>query len=220
MNRVIIVMAKVPIPGTVKTRLQPHLSSDQCAALAKAFLLDAITKSKTVCQNVILAYSPPEKINVLREFLPARNVLIEQTGGDLGQRMCNAFQFAFAQNPDSVVLIGTDSPTFHAEFIESAFDFLESKIDVVLGKTADGGFYLIGLKTLHEKIFERVSWSTAATFAQTAANISRLNLRLRQIPDWYDVDEPADLARLEREFSISAAARKTAAQTYLLLRKS
>ena len=219
MKRAIIIMTKVPIAGTVKTRLHPVFSPDQCAALAKAFLLDAVTKSETVCENVILAYSPPGELKLLREFLPAQKFFIEQTGKDLGQRMFNAFQFAFAQKSDSVAMIGTDSPTFPAEFIEQSFNFLEKDADAVLGKTADGGFYLIGLKTLHAKIFDQVAWSTAETFAQTAKNIVDLNLRLREIPSWYDVDEPGDLARLVSEFSTSAEARKRAAETRLFLMK-
>ena len=219
MKRAIIIMTKVPIAGTVKTRLQPVFSPDQCAALAKAFLLDAVTKSEAVCENVILAYSPPEQLNLLHELLPEHKVFTAQTGKDLGRRMFNAFRFAFAQKPNSVVLIGTDSPTFPAEFIEQSFSFLEKDADAVLGKTVDGGFYLIGLKTLREKIFDGVAWSTPETFAQTAENIINLNLRLREIPIWYDVDEPKDLERLKLELSTSDEAGKRAAQTCLFLMK-
>ena len=75
MKRAIIIMAKVPSAGNVKTRLQPFLSSDECAALSKAFLQDAVKKAKTVCENVILAYSPPAEINALKKFLPSQNII-------------------------------------------------------------------------------------------------------------------------------------------------
>src|SRR5688572_8313080 len=114
MKRSVIIMAKAPSAGTVKTRLQPHLSPDECAALAAAFLRDAVKKAETVCENVILAYSPPEKLDTLKKILPSQSIFIQQTGGDLGERMFNAFKFAFKQNSDSVVMIGTDSPTFPA----------------------------------------------------------------------------------------------------------
>src|SRR5215210_4518889 len=98
MKRAIIIMAKIPTAGKVKTRLQPHLSPNQCAALAAAFLQDTVNKEKTVCENTILAYSPPEEINALRKILPFHSIFIEQTGRDLGERMFNAFKFAFEQN--------------------------------------------------------------------------------------------------------------------------
>src|SRR5688500_9081804 len=153
MKRSIIIMAKVPVAGKVKTRLEPHFSPDWCAALAEAFLQDAVGKAKKVCENVILAYSPAEEINALKKILPFQSVFTEQTGRDLGEKMFNAFKFVFEQNSDSVVMIGTDSPTVPADFIEQAFAFLELETEVVLGGAEDGGFYLIGLRALREEIF-------------------------------------------------------------------
>jgi rSAM/selenodomain-associated transferase 1 len=214
MKRSVIIMAKAPSAGTVKTRLEPHLSPEQCAALAAAFLRDAVNKTKAVCENVILAYSPPEKINVLRKLLPSQSVFIQQTGDDLGARMFNAFKFAFEQKSDSVVMIGTDSPTFPADFIEQAFEFLETNSDAVLGKTEDGGFYLIGLRKLPQEIFENVAWSSPETFERVFENIRRLNLHLREVPGWYDIDTKADLEKLRLEFLRSENARRRAAETF------
>ena len=214
MKRAIIIMAKVPIAGKVKTRLQPHLSPEQCAALAAAFLQDTVNKAKTVCENAILAYSPPEKINALRRILPYQSIFIEQTGRDLGERMFNAFKFAFEEDSNSVVMVGTDSPTFPADYIEQAFEFLEFETDVVLGKTEDGGFYLIGLSALCVEIFEKVAWSSPETFERVFENIYNLNLRLREVPGWYDVDEPPDLEKLREEFLHNENARRRAPKTF------
>ena len=197
MKRTIIIMAKVPSAGNVKTRLQPFLSSDECTALSKAFLQDAVKKAKTVCENVILAYSPPAEINALKKILPSQNPFIEQTGRDLGEKMFNAFKFVFEDQTDAVVMIGTDSPTFPIDYIEQAFEFLETNSDVVLGKTEDGGFYLIGLRKLPERIFENVAWSSPETFEQIFENIHRLRLHLREVPSWYDVDEREDFEKLQ-----------------------
>lgn len=219
MKRAIIIMAKVPLPGKVKTRLQPFLNSDECAALSKAFLLDAVSKAKAVCDNVILAYTPREEAEILRNILPAEDNFIEQTGNDLGAKMLNAFEFAFGQKTDSVVMIGTDSPTFPFDYIEQAFEFLELNSDAVLGKTEDGGFYLIGLRKIRKEIFENVAWSSPETFEQVFGNIKKLNLLLREVPSWYDVDEQADFEKLREEIIHNQNANRRAPATYALIRQ-
>jgi rSAM/selenodomain-associated transferase 1 len=196
MKRAIIIMAKVPLAGTVKTRLQPFLTPDKCAELATAFLQDAENKVKTVCENTILAYSPADNLNILENILETKNTYIAQTGENIGERMLNAFKFAFAQNSDGVVIIGTDSPTFPADFIRQAFEYLETSADLVLGKTVDGGFYLIGLRKLVPNLFENIAWSTSSVFEQTVTNAVELGLKKKLLPEWYDIDTPADLCVL------------------------
>lgn len=213
MKRAIIIMAKVPISGNVKTRLQDVISPEKCAELAAAFLKDTVNKAKSVCKNTIIAFFPPSEKAELAKILPDEKI-IEQTGENLGERMFNAFEFAFSQKSDAVVMLGTDSPTFPADFIEQAFEFLELETDAVLGKTDDGGFYLIGLRVLPREIFENVAWSSAETFEQVYRNISNLNLHLREVPSWYDVDETQDFERLKKEFRQNANARRRAPQTF------
>lgn len=213
-------MAKVPIAGTVKTRLQPFLSSVKCAELATAFLQDAETKAKNVCENTILAYTPANKKNVLENTLRRENTLVEQIGATLGERMTNAFEFAFAQDSAAVLMIGTDSPTVPAAHLEQAFESLERDADVVLGRTADGGFYAIGLRKNQPHLFENVAWSSAEVFRQTAGNIARLKLCLAQIPESFDVDTPPDLIALRDEMLADATMRRHAPQTYKWLRSN
>ena len=200
MKKVIIIMAKVPIAGTVKTRLQPFLSAEQSATLAECFLRDTVSKAKFLSNELIIAYTPVEKLDVLLAILSNKQIFIEQKGANLGGKMFHAFEFAFSQNSDAVVMIGTDSPTFPAQFITQAFEML-LETDAVLGKTADGGFYLIGLRKLKKEIFETIEWSSPKTFEQTARNIENLNLKLSFLPNWYDVDTPDDLKRLIKDLS-------------------
>ncbi|MGI8641975.1 MAG: TIGR04282 family arsenosugar biosynthesis glycosyltransferase [Pyrinomonadaceae bacterium] len=198
MKPTIVIMAKVPRAGNVKTRLQPFLSPEQCAELSEAFLEDTINKARKVCDKVIIAFSPIREREYFDKFAAKNLILVEQTGENLGEKMFNAFDFAFKRDSDSVVMIGTDSPTFPVEFIEQAFNYLE-KADVVLGKTKDGGFYLIGLQALRKNVFENVEWSSTETFAQTVRNIKEINLIHSLLPLWFDVDFPADLKRLRKE---------------------
>lgn len=211
-------MVKVPIAGTVKTRLQPAITPEQSAGLAAAFLQDAENKAESICDKTILAFTPFEKRTVLLKLLRNEHILIEQKGADLGEKMFHAFEFAFAHDSDAVVMIGTDSPTVPADFIEQAFEFLETNSDVVLGKTEDGGFYLIGLRILREEIFRKVTWSSAKTFEQVRRNVMNLNLHLREVPSWYDIDMPKDLEKLKSEFSTNENARRRAPRTFTWLK--
>lgn len=193
-------MTKVPIAGTVKTRLQPVLAAEQCAALAECFLRDTVNKVNSLKIKLIIAYSPIEKRDVLLEILPEYDNFIEQKGANLGEKMFHAFEFAFSNNADSVVLIGTDSPTFPKELIVEAFENL-SENDAVLGATTDGGFYLIGLRRLKKESFENIEWSSPRAFEQTARNTEKADLTLSLLPIWFDVDTPEDLKRLKNDLT-------------------
>lgn len=207
MRHKIIIMAKVPEPGKVKTRLQPFLTPEQSAEFAQCLLQDTINKAKSLQNNLIIAYSPLERRDFFDDFHNLK--LVAQTGNDLGERMFNAFEFAFDNDSDSLVMIGTDSPTFPTEFIKKAFEHL-AKNDAVLGKTEDGGFYLIGLRRLDKRIFENVEWSSEMTFLQTKRNLGKIDFSLAELPIWYDVDEPKDLKRLREDELLQEFAPKTA----------
>jgi rSAM/selenodomain-associated transferase 1 len=214
MKRALIIMAKAPLAGTVKTRLQPALAAEQCAELAACFLRDTINKANSLeNQSLIIAYSPAGETDYFKQFARPKTSLVEQQGDNLGEKMFSAFEFAFRQNAEMAVMIGTDSPTFPVDFIEQAFEFLETNSDAALGKTADGGFYLIGLRRVDARIFDGVRWSTAKTFSQVRENILKLNWLWREVPAWYDVDEPSDLEQLKREFLHDHIAQKRAPHT-------
>lgn len=213
-------MAKVPLAGNVKTRLQPYLSPAQCAGFAESLLRDTIKKAESLPHQLIIAYTPPEMRAFFDEFSNQNIQFVGQSGEDLGERMFNAFCFAFEQEFDSVVMVGTDSPTFPADFIEQAFGFLETNSDVVLGRTTDGGFYLIGLRNrVKKEIFENVAWSSEKTFEQVRRNIKNLDLHLREVPDWYDIDEENDLNRLKEEFLHNENAKRRAPHTFEWMKK-
>lgn len=221
MNRIIIIMAKVPRAGNVKTRLQPFLSPGQCRDLAEAFLFDALEKTQILCDELIIAFAPASEKDYFDD-LPNRNLtLVEQRGADLGVKMSNAFEFAFRRDSDAnVVLIGTDSPTFAPEFIEGAFEFLESEAEMVLGESADGGFYLIGLRANAPTLFDRIEWSSALVYGQMTRNVERLKINLQTIPAWYDVDTPNDLRRLRDELLKNEKVQKIAPHTFQWLNQN
>jgi rSAM/selenodomain-associated transferase 1 len=207
-------MTKVPVAGRVKTRLQPALTPGQSAELSVAFLQDAENKASKITENLYVAVSPFDERDGIEPILQHNPILIEQKGTDLGEKMRNAFKFVFDRGAEAVLMIGTDSPTFPTDYLEQAFEFLEIETDVVLGKAEDGGFYLIGLRKFDPRIFEKVEWSSTDTFEQIWENVMDLELHLREVPSWYDVDEPGDLEKLRQELLHNENTQKRAAKTF------
>ena len=220
----LIVMCKAPVAGAVKTRLIPFLSPAQAASLAAAFARDALAKfpaSSAFRPAQFVAFAPDDGRAALKQILPPDVQWIPQRGRNLGERMHHAFAAVFKKRVYSpLVMIGTDSPTLPPEYIIQAFALLsENRADVVLGKAADGGYYLIGVNVPDLRIFADVEWSSPAVFEQTARNIGKINFRLDVLPVWYDVDTPADLRRLRDDVLTDEAAAQIAPNTARWLRQ-
>lgn len=215
-NPVCIVMVKAPRAGAVKTRLVPALSGANAASLAACFAQDAIANVRHVVRQVIIAYAPRDGRPALEQLLPHDNLFwVEQRGRDLGARLEAAARHATAHGFSPIVIIGTDSPTLPAVFIETAIDSLAARAsDIVLGPTDDGGYYLIGFREYPGGLFQNIRWSTPLVYGQTAENAARLNLRSLTLPRWYDVDAFPDLLRLRDELLTNEAARERAPATY------
>ena len=105
------------------------------------------------------------------------------------------FSAALAAGGDRVVLLGSDSPNVPVAYVEQAFDALKRN-DTVLGPTADGGYYLVGVRGRVPPIFAGVAWSTPQVWEQTATRLRAANCTFAELPVWYDVDDAADLRRL------------------------
>jgi hypothetical protein len=106
------------------------------------------------------------------------------------------------------VVIGTDSPTLPVHMVDVAFQTLSS-VDVVLGPTRDGGYYLVGAARRVPPIFDTIEWSTNRVFSQTVGRLQQAGLAWEQLPPWYDVDEPCDLLRLRDDLTTSCATDRT-----------
>jgi rSAM/selenodomain-associated transferase 1 len=216
MRKILVIMAKKPAKGKVKTRLCPPLSQEQAMNLYRSFLLDKIEQVSMV-KNVLpaLAFTPESAKKFFREIVPKNFELIPQNGLDLGERLANVFKNMFSKNFEQTVIIGSDSPTLPTMSIEKSFSLLNKKdIDVVLGPCDDGGYYLIGTKFFFSNLFEEISWSTSKVFNETIKRIEESNLRLATLPVWYDVDSMDDLKRLVKEIfhkknSVSSIAKHT-----------
>ncbi len=193
----VAIMAKAPRPGEVKTRLCPPLSTEDAARLYRCFLLDKIEQVRLLPKaGPAIAYAPAEGRAEFEDLAPGF-VLIEQQGDDLGARLAHIFARLFAGGYSGVVAVDSDTPTLPRAFLEQALDLVATpRVDVVLGPSEDGGYYLIGLRRLHRDLFEAMPWSTAAVLPETLRRAGAKGLNVACLPPWFDVDTPRDLERL------------------------
>ncbi len=198
MRQAFVMMAKAPQAGDVKTRLCPPLSFEAAAALYRGFLLDTAAKIATL-QSVqpVISYAPASGRQFFAGIVPDW-LRLPQSGQDLGDRMGNCFTQLFTQGYDYVLLTGSDLPTLPLCIFQQAMQLgTSSRADVILGPSEDGGYYLIGLRTPCPALFEAMTWSTPNVLAETVGRAAGLGLRIAYLPTWYDIDTPADLARLQ-----------------------
>ncbi len=193
MSTCLIIFAKNPIPGKVKTRVTPHITPTDAAELYKAFIVDIVSNTLILkCDRIVIAYTPLNAETSFHEICGQSINYIPQEGYDLGERMKNAFRYTFDKGSKRTVIIGTDSPTLPLSYIRKAFSVLE-KVPITIGPTFDGGYYLVGLSEQNNDIFDGVEWSTSRVFSQTLTRIKALNKQFYLLPPWYDVDTPEDL---------------------------
>ena len=195
----VIIMAKAPVPGKVKTRLIPHLTAEQAAALAAGLLRDtALLIENLPGVQPAIAVEPPSGMDVVRKLVSRSIRLIPQGDGDLGKRIVEVFRQEFSRGACGTIALGADHPNLPAEYVRQAVRILQCGIDpVVLGPTEDGGYYLIGMKRLHPELFEGISWSSSQVLEETKEQAKKAGLLVILLPPWHDIDRPEDLAHLE-----------------------
>ena len=195
------VMTKAPQAGRVKTRLTPPLSAEEAASLNICFLRDTAAAISRTCEGEraqgVGVYTPRGFESAYSGILPEEFILVPQRGDQFGERLAAATDDLFQIGFDSVCLIDSDSPTVPEKAFNQAIELLSLPDDcIVLGPSDDGGYYLIGLKKAHHRLFERIDWSTERVLEQTTAAARAIDLPVHLLPTWYDVDDRMTLARL------------------------
>lgn len=197
MSVVLGMMARAPVPGRCKTRLAAAIGDAAAARLYAAMIADSIDAYSRAGakRNVVIAAPEHEGLRALQAVVPRSWEVISQAGGELGERLANAFR-ALQTEGAAVVLVGSDSPTVPIQPIAEAFDRLHGSGRALIGPTDDGGYYLIGLTTLELEIVRHIPWSTHRVLETTLAGCAALSLTAELLPRWYDVDDAKDLERL------------------------
>lgn len=192
-------MARAPEAGRVKTRMQPVLSPEQCAGLYDAFVRDAIDLAVSMEGFVpFIAYTPAGSKTVFKRLIPAGMELIPQTGNDLGQVMDGLILSLLFRKFLPVILIGSDIPVLQPRTINRALAALE-RVDVCLGPSRDGGYYLIGVKKPVSALFQGIPWSSPNVLKVTLEKVTSAGLTAALLEELSDVDLPGDLAALDAE---------------------
>ncbi len=193
MRPAILLFAKAPRPGRVKTRLQPRLTPSQAATLHEAFVRDALTMlAGTVPASDIELYTDIST-DAWADIEVARALQVE---GDLGARMLAALEAGLAAGRPRVTIVGSDAPTLPPDHLR---ELLAADADVALGPTEDGGYYAISCRRTRPEMFRGVVWSEAHTLEDTVRACEACGLSVALGPAWWDVDTPDDLRRLARE---------------------
>jgi rSAM/selenodomain-associated transferase 1 len=195
MSDALLVFAKVPRPGAVKTRLTPVLTPGEAARLYRAFLKDALDQYRSLDVDVRLHLAGMNGTPEL-PFVPEDVPVFAQEGDGLGPRMQTAFRDAFSSGFERVCVIGTDHPTLPSGFVRQGFKSLDAPSAITIGPSADGGFYLLGMRSFHPVLFDGMTYSHSRVFSDTLARVSRTDAHLTVLPRWYDVDTPETLRRL------------------------
>jgi rSAM/selenodomain-associated transferase 1 len=202
--KAIVVFAKAPISGSVKTRLVPDVSPDDAALLHKAFVLDTLERlAGHGLADVWLACSPSKDHPFFMDLCDRFALkAFDQTGGDLGQRMKAGINFLCSRGYEKILVLGSDSPSLPLEMIDQVFELMEEK-KTVLGPSLDGGYYLLGLCGDAPDIFSGIEWGRSSVFYQTVERLKQNKLKYSLLPYWYDVDTIHDLRYLSIQLSTS-----------------
>jgi rSAM/selenodomain-associated transferase 1 len=201
-RRALFLPAKAPRPGRTKTRLSPPLSLEQAADLYRAFLQDCVGLALALGPDRVAVRFPaePGAEAELAALLPPEVRLQPRPGDDFGQILRGGFEGHLAEGFERVVTIGSDNPTLPPSLVEAAWRGLDDH-DVVISRSADGGYCLLGMSRPQPGLFRDVAWSTDLVYEQTLERAHDLGLRVLPLAEWYDVDTVADLARVRADLA-------------------
>ena len=192
MKKTLLIFAKNLIHGEVKTRLASTVGHDKAMTVYEQLIAHTIETTKHLPVDKTVFYSKRIELeDAWDNKIYEKNI---QTGNDLGDKMKNAFATVFGNRNKKLVIIGTDCPDLNASVIMNAYVYLEDH-DIVIGPAIDGGYYLLGMKKLHPRLFEKIDWSTGKVLAQTLKICESSNLSTFLLPELSDIDDENDLKK-------------------------
>jgi rSAM/selenodomain-associated transferase 1 len=205
MSAIVVMVAKLPVPTRVKTRLCPPLSAGEAAKVYALFVQDMVEEMArltgqphpdTPGSAVALAYTPEGSEAAFKALLPVSVKLFPQQGQDLGERLAGIFRLLFEDGYEQVHIINSDSPDLPCALLRDAIGRLkEPRTDLVLGPCRDGGYYLVGLKKPAPDLFAQIPWSTERVLEMSLQRAGRLGLSVALLAPWDDIDTYGDLVR-------------------------
>ncbi|MEX2294671.1 MAG: TIGR04282 family arsenosugar biosynthesis glycosyltransferase [Gemmatimonadota bacterium] len=194
-RRILLVFAKAPEPGRVKTRLARTLGEEEAARIYRALGSRVVDGVRGGPYRTVIYHDPPGARDLFAEWFGGEGLEFEaQPEGDLGSRLAEGFRWGFLEG-DLVCAIGTDAPGVDRDRVEEAFGALSSEIGpaLALGPATDGGYYLVALNRRIPEIFSGIPWSTSGVLKASLARAAALGVRTTLLPPLADVDRPEDV---------------------------
>ncbi|UCD30876.1 MAG: TIGR04282 family arsenosugar biosynthesis glycosyltransferase [Desulfobacterales bacterium] len=200
--KLLVVVAKEPVPGKVKTRLFPELSPTVAADLYRCFLHDRIQEVSTINGvDRAIAYTPEDARETFMTFAAEGFELFAQRGKHLGEKLNNIFLEKLSQGYEAVSIVDSDSPDLPKSVINESFHLLLSKqAQVVFGPCHDGGYYLVGMRRPHPELFRNIPWSTENVLPVTLEKARKMGLNVKLLSPWNDLDTFNDLLEFYNKY--------------------
>jgi rSAM/selenodomain-associated transferase 1 len=213
----LVVMAKAPRPGMVKTRLAQSLPVEAVTELYRCFLNDTMALARSLSTVEVAIMCPASDVDELTRLAHIQDVVgvVAQKGEGLAAGLTSVFAHFAAPGRQRVVAFNSDSPHLPASVLGSAFEALTAH-DIVVGSTHDGGYYLVGAKAAHPALFDGDGMGTKSALEVLLARARGLQLSVAFTDPFYDVDVEGDLTRLAAELRLAPA---RAPQTALWLQQ-
>src|SRR5262249_7648530 len=200
-NRTLVIMAKAPRLGMVKTRLTQSLPAAAVTELYRCLLLDTVALAQSLTGVQLAVMCPNSDREDLTHFLGRKVRVVAQSGAGLAAGLTSVFAHLTAGGSEYVIAFNSDSPHLPASLLDGAFRTLAAH-DLVVGPTHDGGYYLVGAKAAHPMLFQGDGMGTRSALERLLLRAQALDLSTGLIEPFYDIDVPDDLIRLGAELRI------------------
>jgi rSAM/selenodomain-associated transferase 1 len=190
----LIIFAKAPVAGRVKTRLGTTIGMERAAQVYRQLAERTFEIGKEILSlggRAAVVHDPDSPVDAIRRWVGPDFELESQVGNTLGDRMRNAFESRFKAGAQRVAIVGTDVQGLALSHIRMAFDELPTH-DVVIGPTFDGGYYLLGMKTVVADVFAEIPWSTAEVYRTTLKRCRGAGRTVAVLPPLHDIDTETD----------------------------
>jgi uncharacterized protein len=201
-HHTLVIMAKAPKPGMVKTRLARSLPVSAVTALYRCLLDDTISLAQSLDGVKIAVMCPAADREDLERTVSNAVPVVSQVGNGLAAALCSVFAHFTDAGSSRIVAFNSDTPHLPTTMLQAAFRLLE-ECDLVVGPTHDGGYYLVGARMSHPGLFTTDAMGTANAFEALLTKAEVLGLSVRLTDPFYDIDEAADLSRLAEDLQLT-----------------
>jgi hypothetical protein len=208
---VLVIMAKAPRPGAVKTRLEPGLSAEAVTGFYRCLLDDTLALARSLRDVEVAIMCPHSDVNELRRLAGGQANVVAQKGEGLAAGLSSVFAHFAGSHQRRIIAFNSDSPHLPRSVLEAAFETLAGH-DIVVGPTHDGGYYLVGAKASHPRLFAGDGMGTNSALERLLSRAQALELSVAFADSFYDIDVADDLTRLAEDLRLAPArAPRTAA---------